>query len=193
MDLNDKAPTFTVPDEDGKPVSLKNFAGKPVVLFFFPKADTPGWTIEACGFRDQFTKLQRAGAVVLGISADTPQAQKKFKDKYSLPYTLLSDTDKQVAESYGVIKEKNMYGRKVMGIERTSFLIDEQGKIAKIFPKVKPEGHAEEVLAEVRRFKWGVSKKAFQVRRFKIRFLKRLCWNAFPETVYQKQVRVSEP
>jgi peroxiredoxin Q/BCP len=87
---------------------------------------------------------------VLGISADTPQAQKKFKDKYSLPYTLLSDTDKQVAESYGVIKEKNMYGRKVMGIERTSFLIDEQGRIAKIFPKVKPEGHAEEVLAAIK-------------------------------------------
>lgn len=87
---------------------------------------------------------------MLGISADTPQAQKKFKDKYSLPYTLLSDTDKKVAESYGVIKEKNMYGRKVMGIERTTFLIDGQGKIAKIFSKVKPEGHAEEVLAAIK-------------------------------------------
>jgi peroxiredoxin Q/BCP len=96
-------------------------------------------------------KLQRAGAVVLGISKDSPQALKKFKDKYSLPYTLLADEGKNLSEAFGVLKEKNMYGRKTMGIERTSFLIDEQGRIAKIFPKVKPEGHAEEVLAALKK------------------------------------------
>jgi peroxiredoxin Q/BCP len=96
-------------------------------------------------------KLQRAGAVVLGISKDSPQALKKFKDKYSLPYTLLADEDKNLSEAFGVLKEKNMYGRKTIGIERTSFLIDEQGRIAKIFPKVKPEGHAEEVLAALKK------------------------------------------
>jgi peroxiredoxin Q/BCP len=146
MDVNDKVPDIKVPDENGNPVSLRDFRGKPVVLFFYPKADTPGCTVESCGFRDQFEKLERAGAVVLGISKDTPQAQKKFKDKYSLPYTLLADSEKQLCEAFGVLKQKNMYGKKVMGIERTTFLIDEDGRIAKIFPKVKPEGHAEGVL-----------------------------------------------
>jgi peroxiredoxin Q/BCP len=120
------------------------------VLFFYPKADTPGCTIEACGFRDQFAKLQKAGAVVLGISRDTPRAQKKFKEKYDLPYTLLADIDELVCNQFGVLKEKNMYGKKVMGIERTTFLIGPDQKIAKVFPKVKPEGHAEEVLTAIK-------------------------------------------
>jgi peroxiredoxin Q/BCP len=147
MDVNDKAPDFTLPDENEKPVSLKEFRGKTVVLFFFPKADTPGWTIEARGFRESYKKLQNAGAVVLGISADKPATQKKFQDKYDLPYTLLSDVDKKTCEAFGVIKEKNMYGRKVMGIARTTFVIGPDGKIVHVFEKVKPEGHAEEVLA----------------------------------------------
>jgi peroxiredoxin Q/BCP len=146
MDVNDKAPDFTLPDENEKPVSLKDFRGKTVVLFFFPKADTPGWTIEARGFRESYKKLQKAGAVVLGISADKPATQKKFQDKYDLPYTLLSDVDKKTCEAFGVIKEKNMYGRKVMGIARTTFVIGPDGKIMHVFEKVKPEGHAEEVL-----------------------------------------------
>jgi peroxiredoxin Q/BCP len=150
LEANDKAPAFTLLNEDSQPVSLKDFNGQNVVLFFYPKADTPGWTIEACGFRDAFKKIQKTGAVVFGISADTPEKQKKFKEKYALPYSLLADPDKKVCNAFGVIKEKNMYGRKVMGIERTTFLINSQGKIARIFPKVKPEGHAEDVLAALK-------------------------------------------
>jgi thioredoxin-dependent peroxiredoxin len=146
MDINDKAPDFTLPDQNGDPVSLKDFRGKTVVLFFFPKADTPGCTIEACGFRDAYKKLQKAGAVILGISADKPSAQKKFEEKYDLPFTLLADADKKICEAFGVIKEKNMYGKKVMGIARTTFVIGPEGKIAHIFNNVKAEGHAEQVL-----------------------------------------------
>jgi len=146
MDINDKAPDFTLPDQNGENVSLKDFRGKTVVLFFYPKADTPGCTIEACGFRDSYKKLQKAGAVTLGLSADTSKAQKSFEDKFDLPYTLLADTDKKICEAYGVIKEKNMYGRKVMGIARTTFVIGPDGKIAHIFNNVKADGHAEEVL-----------------------------------------------
>jgi thioredoxin-dependent peroxiredoxin len=147
MDINDKAPEFTLPDQNGDEVSLKDFRGKTVVLFFFPKADTPGWTIEASGFRDAYKKLQKAGAVILGISADPPPTQKKFQDKYDLPYTLLADTDKKVCEAFGVIKEKNMYGKKVKGIARTTFVIGPDGKVTHVFQNVKAEGHAEEVLA----------------------------------------------
>jgi len=146
MDINDKAPEFSLPDQDGQNVSLKSFCGKTVILFFFPKADTPGCTIEACGFRDAYKKIQKAGAVVLGISADPPQAQKKFETKYDLPYTLLSDTERKVCEAYGVIKEKNMYGRMVKGIARTTFVIGPDGKIEHIFNNVKADGHAEQVL-----------------------------------------------
>jgi peroxiredoxin Q/BCP len=154
MNVNDEAPDFTLPDENGKQVSLKDFRGKTVVLFFYPKADTPGWTIEACGFRDAYKKLQKTGAVILGISADSPDKQKKFQGKYDLPYTLLADTDKKVGEAFGVIKEKNMYGNKVMGIERTTFVIGPDGRIAHIFPKVKAEGHAEEVLEYLKTAAW---------------------------------------
>lgn len=146
MQVNDKAPEFTLPDQNGENLSLKDFRGKTVVLFFYPKADTPGCTIEACGFRDGYKNLQKAGAVILGISADTPQAQKKFEDKFDLPYPLLADTDKKVCNAYGVMKEKNMYGKKVMGIARTTFVIGPDGKIAHLFNNVKADGHAAEVL-----------------------------------------------
>lgn len=152
MHENDKVKDFSLQDQDEKTVHLSDFAGKPVVLFFYPKADTPGCTIEACGFRDSFKKIQNAGAVVLGISRDTPKAQKKFKDKYDLPYTLLADVDEQVCKQFDVLKEKNMYGKKVWGIERTTFLIGPDRHLVKIFPKVKPEGHAEEVLAAVKEY-----------------------------------------
>src|SRR6201996_3414945 len=138
---------FTLPDQDGKPVSLTDFAGKPVVLFFYPKADTPGCTIEACGFRDQFKKLQKAGAVVLGISRDTVKAQKKFQEKYDLPYPLLADADETLLNRFELIKPKTMYGKPVTGVERTTFVIGPDGRPLHPFAKVKPEGHAEEVLA----------------------------------------------
>ena len=146
MDINDKAPEFTLLDQDENKVSLKDFRGKTVVLYFYPRADTPGCAKESCGFRDTDRKIQKAGAVILGISADTPKAQKKFQEKYHLPLTLLADTEKKVCNAFGVIKEKNMYGRKVMGIARTTFIIGPDRKIAHIFNNVKPEGHAEQVL-----------------------------------------------
>src|SRR6201998_1245171 len=147
MELNEKVADFTLQTDEEKTVSLSDYAGKPVILFFYPRADTPGCTIEACGFRDQFAKLQKAGAVVLGISRDTPKAQAKFKAKYDLPYTLLANVYKEVCNQFGVMKEKNMYGKKVMGIERTTFVIGPDLTLIHIFPKVTPEGHAEQVLA----------------------------------------------
>jgi thioredoxin-dependent peroxiredoxin len=147
MKVNDKAPDFTLQDENGKEIALKALRGKTVVLYFYPRADTPGCTIEACEFRDSYKKMQKTGAVLLGISPDTPKAQKKFQDKFTLPFTLLADADKKVAEAFGVMKEKNMYGKKVWGVARTTFIIGPDGKIQHIFEKVKPEGHAEEVLA----------------------------------------------
>jgi peroxiredoxin Q/BCP len=147
LNVNDKAPDFTLQDENGKEVSLKSLRGKVVVLYFYPRADTPGCTVEACAFRDTYKQMQKTGAVLLGVSPDTPKAQKKFQDKFQLPFSLLADADKKVADSYGVLQEKNMYGKKVMGIVRTTFVIGPDGKIQHIFPKVKPEGHAVEVLA----------------------------------------------
>jgi len=152
MEVHDKVANFSLQDQDEDTIQLKDFAGKPVVLFFYPKADTPGCTIEACGFRDTFTKLQKAGAVVLGISRDTPKAQKKFQEKFDLPYPLLADVDEKVCDQFGVLKEKNMYGKKVIGIERTTFLIGPDRRLLKVFPKVKPEGHAEEVLEAIREY-----------------------------------------
>ena len=150
MELNKKVADFTLQDDEEKTVHLRDFAGKPVVLFFYPKADTPGCTIEACGFRDQFKKIQDTGAVVLGISRDTPKAQKKFREKYDLPYPLLADVDEIVCKQFDVLKEKNMYGMTVIGIERTTFLIGPDQRLLKVFPKVKAEGHAEEVLATLK-------------------------------------------
>lgn len=149
MKLNEKVADFTLKTDEDKTVSLSEYSGKPVVLFFYPKADTPGCTIEACGFRDVYGKLEKAGLVVLGISADTAGAQKKFKEKYELPFTLLADAKKEIAGLYGLLKEKTMYGKKCVGIVRTTFLIDAEGKIAHIFPEVKPSGHAEEVLEHI--------------------------------------------
>jgi thioredoxin-dependent peroxiredoxin len=151
MDVNDKAPEFTLPDQNGKDIALKDFRGKNVVLYFYPRADTPGCTIQACEFRDSYKKLQKTGAVLLGISPDTPKAQKKFEEKFDLPFTLLGDAEKKVANLYGVYKEKNMYGKKVMGVARTTFIIGPEGKVKHVFNKVKPEGHANEVLAELKR------------------------------------------
>ncbi len=153
MELHEKVANFTLQNEDGETVNLTDYTGSPVVLFFYPRADTPGCTIEACGFRDHFKKLQKEGVVVLGISRDTPKAQKKFKEKYDLPYTLLADVDETVCNQFGVLKDKNMYGKKVKGIERTTFVIGADQTLVKIFPKVTPEGHAEEVLAALKEMK----------------------------------------
>jgi len=147
MEINDKAPDFRTTDENGKEVALKDFRGKTVVLYFYPKADTPGCTKEACEFRDTYKKIEKTGAVLVGISKDTAASQKKFQDKFSLPFMLLADADKKIADQFGVVKEKNMYGKKVMGIARTTFVIGPDGKIKHIFNNVKPEGHAEQVLA----------------------------------------------
>jgi thioredoxin-dependent peroxiredoxin len=146
MNINDKAPEFTLQDENGKEIALKHLRGKTVVLYFYPRADTPGCTVEACEFRDTYRKIQKTGAVLLGISPDTPKDQKKFVDKFSLPFTLLADADKKVATAFGVMKEKNMYGKKVWGVARTTFVIGPDGRIQHIFEKVRPEGHAEQVL-----------------------------------------------
>ena len=146
MKVNDKAPEFTLPDQNGEEISLKQYRGKYVVLYFYPRADTPGCTIEACEFRDSYKKMQKSGAILLGISPDTSKAQNKFAEKFDLPFTLLADADKKVANAYQTVKEKNMYGKKVMGVARMTFIIGPDGKIIHIFDKVKPEGHAEEVL-----------------------------------------------
>ncbi len=144
---------FTLPDQDGNIINVTDFAGKPVVLFFYPKADTPGCTIEACGFRDQFKKLQDAGAIVLGISRDTVKAQKKFQEKYDLPYPLLADADQTICKRFDVIRDKTMYGKPVTGIERTTFVIGPDQHLLHVYSKVKPEGHAEEVLALISKTK----------------------------------------
>jgi peroxiredoxin Q/BCP len=141
------APAFTLPADDGTTVSLKTLKGRPVVLYFYPKDDTSGCTTEACEFRDAWTAVQRSGAVVLGVSPDGVASHEKFKAKYRLPFPLLADTDHAVADAYGAWGEKSMYGRKYFGVLRTTFLIDRTGKVARVFAKVKPKGHAAEVLA----------------------------------------------
>ena len=153
MQPNDIVENFTLQNQDGKTVNLTDFKASPVVLFFYPRADTPGCTIEACGFRDTFKKLQAAGAVVLGISRDTAKDQKKFKDKYDLPYDLLADPDMELINRYDLIKPKNMYGKLVKGVKRTTYLIGPDQRLIHIFDEVKPEGHAEEVLALLKNHK----------------------------------------
>jgi peroxiredoxin Q/BCP len=142
----DKAPDFAVPDAEGKMVRLKDLRGKKVVLYFYPKDDTPGCTKEACSFRDSFATFKRRGIEVLGVSLDNERSHQKFAQKYDLPFRLLADTDRVVSEAYGTYGEKKFMGRTYMGNNRVTFLIDEKGKIKKIFSKVKPEDHAEEVL-----------------------------------------------
>lgn len=141
-----KAPAFTLLDHAGKKLTLSSLKGSAVVLYFYPKDDTPGCTREACGFRDVKAKLARAGAVVLGVSPDAVPSHAAFREKYTLPFTLLSDPKHVVAEKYGAWREKNMYGKKSMGIARSTFLIDPAGRIARIFKAVKPDGHAQQVL-----------------------------------------------
>lgn len=141
----DTAPAVHVQDDNGQPFDLASLKGKNVVLYFYPKADTPGCTRESCEFRDHSKKFIKADTVIVGVSPDKAAAQTKFKQKFELPFTLLADVDHKVAEAYGAWVEKSMYGRKYMGIERSTFLIDKDGKIKKIFRKVKPDGHAEQV------------------------------------------------
>jgi thioredoxin-dependent peroxiredoxin len=148
LNPGDTAPGFSLPNQHDQKISLKDFKGKSeVILYFYPKDDTPGCTREACDFRDSLKRFEKKRAVILGISNDDIAAHGKFATKYGLPFSLLSDADKKVVEAYGVYKEKSMYGKKYMGIERTTFVIGIDGKIKKIFPKVKVDGHAEEVLA----------------------------------------------
>lgn len=142
-----KAPSFTLLSSEGKKVSLKDFKGKKVVLYFYPKDNTSGCTKEACSFQGNSASLKKSGAVVVGISADSVESHAKFAAKYGLQFALLSDESKEVLKAYGVWKEKSMYGRKFMGIERTTVIIDEEGSVTHIFPKVKVDGHTEEVLA----------------------------------------------
>ena len=140
------APDFELAGDAGERVRLSDLRGSPVVLYFYPKDDTPGCTTEACEFRDQFLRFQQRGAVVLGVSADDEASHVRFKEKYSLPFTLLSDPDHATAEDYGVWIEKNMYGKKRMGIKRSTFVINAEGNVARAMYGVKPEGHADEVL-----------------------------------------------
>jgi len=142
----DNAPDFSTTDADGNPVKLSDFRGQKVVLYFYPKDNTPGCTKEACSFRDSFSEFKKRGIKVLGVSLDSESAHKKFIAKYDLPFTLLADTDRSVSEAFGVYGQKQFMGRKFMGINRTTFLIDEDGKIKKIFAKVKVDEHADEVL-----------------------------------------------
>jgi peroxiredoxin Q/BCP len=145
----DKAPEIKLETDSGEMFDLAAHKGETVILYFYPRADTPGCTVEACEFRDSSKKIAKKGALIVGISPDTVKAQAKFKTKFDLPFILLADADRKVAEAYGVVKEKNMYGKKVMGVARTTFIIGPDGKIAKIFDKVKPEGHADEVLEKL--------------------------------------------
>lgn len=145
-----KAPDFKAASSEGGEVSLEGLKGKKVVLYFYPKDDTPGCTKEACSFRDASAQLKKAGAIVLGVSKDSLESHGQFKEKYNLNFPLLSDPDKKIIEAYGVWKEKNMYGKVTMGVERSTFLIDEQGIIRKIWRKVKVDGHDEQVMTAIK-------------------------------------------
>ena len=146
LKVGQKAPDFTLANDAGRKVKLADLKGKKVVLYFYPKDDTPGCTTEACNFRDGLDDIAEKGAVVLGVSADSVESHRKFKNKFGLNFALLADPEKKMIERYGVWKEKSMYGKKYMGIERTTFIIDGQGKVSHIFPKVKVSDHYDEVL-----------------------------------------------
>lgn len=144
------APNFTLPDENGTPRRLSDFRGQPVVLYFYPKDDTPGCTTEACGFRDDYEEYVKAGVLVLGVSPDSPASHARFKRKYHLPFSLLADEDHKICEQYGVWGKKQFLGRAYEGVLRTTFVIDSEGRIARVFENVKPAEHSAEVLAAVR-------------------------------------------
>jgi len=146
LKVGNKAPSFKLKNQDNKTISLSDLGGSPVVLYFYPKDDTSGCAKEACNFRDEFPKFKKSHAKIIGVSADSVESHKKFAEKYKLPFDLLSDEKKVVLEKYGVWQEKSMYGRKYMGIVRTTFIIDLSGKIRRIFPKVKVNEHNKEVM-----------------------------------------------
>ncbi len=150
LNAGDVAPDFTLADHKGETTALAELRGKTVVLFFYPKADTPGCTVEACSFRDAKAQYDEADVVILGISPDTVKSQEKFAAKFEFPYRLLADADHSVAETYGVWAEKSMYGKKYMGIDRTTFVIAPDGKLSHVFRKVKVDDHASEVLAALK-------------------------------------------
>lgn len=147
IEIGQKAPPFSLLDAEGEAHRLDEFSGSWLVLYFYPRDSTPGCTTEACGFRDRHDEIRKAGAAVVGISADGGKAHAKFRDTYGLPFLLLSDPEKKVIESYGAWGEKKMYGKTILGILRSTFLIDGNGLVRKVFPKVSPAGHAEEILA----------------------------------------------
>ena len=147
IEPGEQAPDFTLPDQNGEPVSLSDLEGHPVVVYFYPRADTPGCTTQACGVRDHRSDYEKAGARVLGISPDTVKAVGRFDDKHSLGFTLLADEDHAVAEQYGTWVEKSMYGKRYMGVQRATFIVDAEGKVAHVIEKAKPKTHDDEVLA----------------------------------------------
>lgn len=149
LKVGDKAPDFTAPVDGGENLKLSSLKGKKVILYFYPKDNTPGCTTEACDFRDNATEIDGKGAVVLGVSPDSVKSHDKFKAKFELPFTLISDEDHAIAEAYGVWQEKSMYGRKYMGIVRSTFVIDEKGKIAEVHEKVKVKGHVADLLGRL--------------------------------------------
>ena len=150
LKVGDKAPEFSLPSATGQTITFKSLRGKQVVLYFYPKDDTPGCTKEACSFRDEITQIEKAHAVVLGVSTDGLASHQKFSKKYGLPFALLSDESLVVAKAYGVYKQKSMYGRTYWGIERSTFVVDETGKLAAIFRKVKVDGHVEQVMTALK-------------------------------------------
>lgn len=150
LKVGDNAPDFSLPDQQGKPVALKSLKGKQLVLYFYPKDDTPGCTKEACDFRDVESQIVRAGGVIAGVSLDGKDSHQKFIKKFGLPFPLLVDEGAAVSKAYGVYKEKNMYGKKYWGIERSTFVIDQEGKVKAVFRKVKVDGHVDEVLKALR-------------------------------------------
>lgn len=150
IEPGDKAPAFTLSDEEGKRVQLSQFKGKPVVLYFYPRDNTPGCTKEACAFRDRYDELKQLDVELLGVSTDTADSHVKFRDKYELPFPLLVDEDHAVSEKYGAWREKNMYGKKSMGIQRSTYLIDADGKVAKLWKRVKVDGHDQQVIDAVK-------------------------------------------
>jgi peroxiredoxin Q/BCP len=144
--VGEPAPFFELPNENGEMVKLTDFQGAPLVLYFYPKDDTPGCTKEACALRDDYSAYQKAGVKILGVSADSPASHRKFKDKYDLPFSLLADEEHEICEAYGVWAKKKFRGREYMGIKRTTFIIDGEGNISHVFENVKPAGHSQELI-----------------------------------------------